>query len=107
MKPNLKEIIHSAIITALTIAAALIWKDVIVAGIELFVPPSEEFLYKLLGAVVATVIVIAAIVLFVKTESEAEDAYDEVEKFTQRFKRKPKQQPNQQPPANIPPPEKP
>lgn len=65
-------IIKTAIISAFSIAAALIWKDVIMDIITLLAPPRDELFYKLLVAVVATVIIIIAIYLFIGAESEAE-----------------------------------
>ena len=46
--------------------------------IELFVPPSEEYVYKLGAAILATIIAIVAIYLILKTESEAEKVIDEI-----------------------------
>lgn len=65
-------IVKTSIVTAFTVAAALIWRDVIVDIIELFVPPREEVFYKLLAAIIATILVIMAIYVILKTESEAE-----------------------------------
>ena len=69
---TITNIIKTSIVTAFTIAAALIWRDVIIEIIELFVPPREEIFYKLLVAVIATVLVVIAIYVVLKTESEAE-----------------------------------
>ncbi len=67
-----KSVIQTAIISAFTFAAALIWKDVIVEFIELLVPPREELFFKLIAAILATVLVVVVIFVFLKTESEAE-----------------------------------
>ncbi|MFZ5955192.1 MAG: DUF5654 family protein [Nanoarchaeota archaeon] len=72
MKPNAKEVIKTAIVSAFTIATALIWKDVITGLIELLVPASEELFYKLIAAVLSTILAIIAIYTILKTESEAE-----------------------------------
>ncbi len=71
-KETVESIIKSSIVMAFSIAAALIWKDVIMDLIEIFVPAREEIFYKLLAAVLATILVIIAIYIFLKTESEAE-----------------------------------
>ena len=65
-------IIKTSIITAFTIAAALIWKDVITDTIELIVPPGEEIFYKFLAAVLATALVVIAIYIILETQHEAE-----------------------------------
>jgi hypothetical protein len=65
-------IIKSSLITAFTIAAALIWKDFISSFITQFVPERQELFYEFLVAVFATIIVIIAIYVIIKTESEAE-----------------------------------
>ena len=70
-KTSVQSIIQTAIISAFTIAAALIWKDVIVEFIELVVP-SGALLYKLVAAIFATGIAIVAILIILNTESEAE-----------------------------------
>ena len=65
-------IVKTSIVTAFTIAAALIWKDVISEAIELLVPPSDKLFYKFIAAVIATIIVIIAIYVILKTEPKAE-----------------------------------
>lgn len=80
-----RETIHTAIITAFTIAAALVWKDVIDAAIDRFIPAPEALLFKLLAALLATLAVIIAILLVLKTEEEVDDLIDELDDVTQRF----------------------
>ena len=65
-------IVNTSIITAFSIAAALIWKDVIIDFINVIVPPSEQLFYKFLAAVIATLIVIIAIYSILRAESKAE-----------------------------------
>ena len=65
-------IVKTSIVTALTFAAALIWRDVIIEIIDMLVPPGEALYYKILAAVIATVIVIIAIYVVLETEAEAE-----------------------------------
>jgi hypothetical protein len=79
---RLKEVIQAAVISTFTIAAALIWKDVIIEFIELFVlPPSGRLFYKFLVAICATVVIVIFISVFLETEHEAESVMI-------RFKRK-------------------
>lgn len=71
-KITIRHIIKTSIVTAFTIAAGLIWKDVIIDSINLVFPPSDQLLFKLLAAIIATIFVIIAIYVMLKTESEAE-----------------------------------
>jgi len=64
--------VTTALVTAFTIAAALIWKDVIMEFIELIVPPGQELLYKVIAAVIATIMVLIAIFIVLQTDKEAE-----------------------------------
>lgn len=68
-------IIKSAIVTAFSIAVALIWKDLIIETIELFFPASEAFYFKILIAVIATIVLIIIIYTVLKTENEAEQIF--------------------------------
>ena len=77
-------IIKSSLITAFTIAAALIWKDVIFNFITNIVPERHEIFYEFLVAVFATVIVIIAIFVIIKTESEAESFVKKIKKKNHR-----------------------
>ena len=69
---TIKGIIDTSIVTAFTIAAALIWKDVITDIINSVFPGSEQIYYKLFAAVLSTIFVVIAIYVILKTESEAE-----------------------------------
>lgn len=71
-KVTIEGIVITSIITAFTIAAALIWKDVIIDIIKLIVSPGEELFFKFVAAVFATLILIIAIYVILKTEREAE-----------------------------------
>jgi len=66
------DLVKTAIVTAFTIATALIWKDFIVEAINYFFPSGDILFYQFLAALVATIILILGIVVFVKTESQAE-----------------------------------
>ena len=66
-----KTAIHTALISAFTLTAAFLWRDAIVATIEAFVPPAEKVFYEFMVAIIATVILVLAILIIFKTESEA------------------------------------
>ncbi len=65
-------IIKTAIVSAFTIAAALIWKDVIIEIITMFVPVEQRFFYKLLVAIIATAMIIVIIYLLLEAQKETE-----------------------------------
>lgn len=64
-------VVKTSLVTAFTIAAALIWKDVIVEFIELVVPSGQTLIYKVIAALFATVLIIIAIYVVLQTEYEA------------------------------------
>ena len=72
---TIRSIVQTSIVTAFTIAAALIWKDVITEFIESVVPAGNTLTYKFIAAVVATVFVIIAIYVLLETEQEAEKVF--------------------------------
>jgi hypothetical protein len=74
-KIRIADIIKTSIVTAFTIATALIWKDVIIDGIKIFVPQGDVFFYKLVAAIIATLIIIVAIYVWLRTESSAENYF--------------------------------
>ena len=65
---TIHHIVKTSIVTAFTIAAAFIWKDVIIEIIEVVVPASEALFYKFLAAILATVFVVIAIYAILKTD---------------------------------------
>jgi len=65
-------IVKTSIVTALTIAAALIWKDFIENLIKTFVEPSQALKYQFIAAIIATIFVIISIYLILQAESEVE-----------------------------------
>ncbi len=71
-KITVSNIIQTSIVTAFTIAAALIWKDVIVEFIDLVFPSEGALLYKFIAAILATAVVVVAIYAVLETESEAD-----------------------------------
>jgi uncharacterized membrane protein YgaE (UPF0421/DUF939 family) len=76
-------IIKTSIVTAFTIAAALIWKDVITDSLDILFP-GEQLFYKFIAAIVATIIVIFAIYFVLKTEYEAEHIMNVMKKMNRK-----------------------
>jgi len=64
-------IVKISIVTAFTIAAALIWKDLFSETIQKFYPQDVLF-YQFIGAIVATIFVVLTIYIVLKTESRTE-----------------------------------
>lgn len=75
---KIKEVIRAGIITAFTFVTALIWRDVLVQSIEIFVPLGEELKYKFLLATIATLVLMLVIFIIMKTESEVEYLWDKL-----------------------------
>ena len=71
-KLSISHVIQTSIVTAITLTAALVWKDILIELIELFVPPERELLYKIIAVTIITALLIVAIYPLLKTESEAE-----------------------------------
>ena len=71
-KISIEGIIKTSIVTAFTIATALIWKDVITDAIQKFFPASDILLYEFLTALIATIILIVVLYAILKTEEETE-----------------------------------
>jgi len=71
-KREIEKAMKAALIGAFTFAAALIWKDFFTLLIAGIIPQGAALLYQLLGAIIATVIIIIAIYIIMKTEYEAE-----------------------------------
>lgn len=62
-------IVTTSIISAFTIAAALIWKDVIDGVIKLIFP-ADQLLLKFIAAILATILVVVFIYIILMAESE-------------------------------------
>lgn len=77
---TLDHIIKTVVLSAFTIATALIWKEVITETIQLFVSPGGELFYKYLIAIISTILVITAVYLILKTENEAENILNKLMK---------------------------
>jgi hypothetical protein len=80
-------IVKTSVVTAFTFAAALIWRDVIIEIIDLVVPPAEVLHYKVLAAVIATVIVIIGIYAVLETEAEAEVVIKRIKRRKKKAKK--------------------
>jgi len=68
---NISGIINTSIVSAFTIAAAFIWKDVIVETIELLFP-AEILLLKFIAAILSTVLVVIAIYIILHANTKTE-----------------------------------
>lgn len=73
-------IVRSSIVTAFTIAVALIWKDVITDAIEKLIPARDELYAQFFAALAATILVIIAIKVFVRADEEVEHILENHEK---------------------------
>lgn len=71
-KISIKGIIKTSIVTAFTIATALIWKEVIIEAINQFFPEGDLLLYQFLVALTSTIILIVVLYAILKTEEETE-----------------------------------
>ena len=81
-------IIKTSIVTAFTIAAALIWKDFIENLIKTFVEPSQALKYQFFAAVISTLFVIIAIYLILTAESEVKNLEDYVSSKYKEYNQK-------------------
>lgn len=73
-------VVKTSLVTAFTIAAALIWKDFIETAIGMALPPAQRLAYQLMAAVIATVFVVLAIYFILKTEDRIERAERDFER---------------------------
>lgn len=72
-------IVKTSIVTAFTIATALIWKDVISEFIGIIFPGDVLF-YKFVAAVVATLVIVVVIYFILKAEAETEVVWSKIKK---------------------------
>ena len=86
-RESIESVINSAIITAFTIAAALIWKDVIVEVIEIFFP-QEALFYKFAAAIASIFLVVIIILIIMKTEDEASKIIKDLRKISKTKRKK-------------------
>lgn len=88
MRKELRNTVHTALITAFTIAAALIWKDVIVLFVRAILPRGGTLLAEFTSAIIATLLVLFAIAFVLIAEEEVEDVVEEVEEFAHTWRGK-------------------
>ncbi len=88
-EPNIGGIIKTAVVTAFTLAAALIWKDVISHAIEVLFPTSI-LLYEFIAAIIVTILAIVLIYLILKTEVSAENFFRRMLEAEEEGKKKAK-----------------
>lgn len=69
---TLRTVLETSIIPGFTIAAALIWKDVIVEALGTIWPHDGRLFSQVIAAVVTTVLVAIAVYVLLETEEEAE-----------------------------------
>ena len=67
----IRKVVRDAIISAFSIAAALIWKEFIIEFIEQVIPEQSQLVFKFMTAVAATIVVMIIIFFFLKTEKKA------------------------------------
>ena len=65
---NVKDIVIGAIMTALAFVVGFLWRDAIVATINLFVPSGEGVVYLYVSAIIGTIVVVIVAYLFVKLQ---------------------------------------
>jgi hypothetical protein len=78
VKTSIRGIVHTSIVTAFTITAAFIWKDVITEFIEVFIPAESKLFYKFVAAIIATFLVVIAIYTILRTEEEAAHLFNRI-----------------------------
>jgi len=71
-KVNVKSIVKNNIVTAFTIAAALMWVEFLKDALTFITSPIGVLVGKFFAAVIATIFVIIGIYTVLKTEEEAE-----------------------------------
>lgn len=79
-KITVKWIIQTSIVTAFTIAVALIWKDVFDELMQFLIPSGTKLFSKFIAAIIATLIAIVAIYLILEAESETESVFRKLKK---------------------------
>jgi len=79
-KITVKWIIQTSIVTAFTIAVALIWKDVFDELMQLIIPSGPRLFSKFIAAIIATIIAIVAIYIILEAQSETEIVFKKLKK---------------------------
>lgn len=73
MSHHKEHIVRSSIVTAFTIAAALIWKDVFTEAVDRFIPPGDHLAAQFVSAAIATTLIIVSLKAFLSGEEKAEE----------------------------------
>ncbi|MFH1455356.1 MAG: DUF5654 family protein [archaeon] len=79
-KITFTRIFKTSIVTALTVAVAFIWRDVILNIIHYFFPSNGVVYYELIIAIIATIFAVILIYFVLKTEFEAEKVFKKFRK---------------------------
>ena len=74
-----EHIVRSSIVTAFTIAVALIWKDVFTEAVNTFIPPGEHLVAQFVSAAFATALIIIVLKVFLSGEEKAEEIQGKLE----------------------------
>ncbi len=78
---QVKELMQSAVITGITVAAAISWQSFFADVIKVFVPAGDATLYsKFLTAVLTTIVVVILVVLFLQLKKRADRVVERVKK---------------------------
>jgi hypothetical protein len=83
-KEKYRDVVKTAIVSAFTIATALIWKEIIVETIDFFFPAGDNLFYKFIVGVLVLIISIIAIYLVLSTEDEPEYLIDKLKRSLKR-----------------------
>ncbi|MBU0907007.1 MAG: hypothetical protein KKD18_05045 [Nanoarchaeota archaeon] len=84
---SISKVIHAALISAFSIATALIWKDVVLHIIEKFAPAQNALMYEVLVAITATILLIIVLYIILRTESQAEFVMKKLKGGTVKFEK--------------------
>ena len=71
-KMDFKNIMLTAIVTAMAFVVGLFWRDAITAAIEQIVPSGEGLFYKFAAAIIVTVVVVIAVYILMRGQKLAE-----------------------------------
>ena len=74
---TVRSIINTSIVSAFTIATALIWKDVIVEAIELLFP-ADILLLKFIAAILSTIVIVVVIYIVLQAQTETEVVWKKI-----------------------------
>lgn len=90
-RPSIKKAVHAAIISAFAITTALIWRDVVIEAVELMVGPQDALIWKFIIAVIATIILVIALSIILKTEEDVDFVMKKLKDGKVKFTKAPTQ----------------